>query len=206
LGFDERLPDSEVPHAAPDDVYAALFTEYTKLLLMKTSAPITKAPKEREREMPKGTRGESADSVVSVDTTLVRTSARDAELQLFTKTACVGCHEVTEKPTAEWTEEGARYRVTPVTIPTTWFPAARFSHGAHEPFTCESCHADVRKSERTSDLLLPPIANCKECHSQVEHPGFVRSDCALCHSYHDSTSLPDRDKRDVTEYLRLLTR
>lgn len=206
LGFDERLPDSEVPHAAPDEVYATLFTEYTKLLLMNASPPLTKTLKEGEREMPRGTRGTSAESVAAVDTTLVRASARDAELQLFTKTACVGCHEVTEKPIAERTDDGSRYRVTPVTIPTTWFPAARFSHGAHEPFTCESCHVDVRESERTSDLLLPPIANCKECHSQAEHPGFVTSECALCHSYHDSKSLPDRDKRDVTEYLRLLTR
>ncbi len=204
LGFDERLPNTQVPHAAPDDVYAALFTQYTKLLLLETGPRTVQVPS--DREMPKGTRGVPVDALKVVDTTLVEQSARDAERQLFTKTACMECHEVAEKPRSEWIKAESRYRVTPVQIPTVWYSGARFSHGAHEPFTCESCHKDVRASKHTSDLLLPHISNCQGCHVGHDKPGFVKSECTLCHSYHASESVPSTDKRDIAEYLHGLVR
>jgi predicted CXXCH cytochrome family protein len=203
LGFDERLPNAQVPHGDAEGVYAALFTEYTKLFLLKEGPMSIQLPK--DREMPKGTKGTSVTPPV-LDTTAIAASARDAERQLFTKTACFECHNVTEKPASEQNDSNSHYRVPPPHIPNVWYSAARFSHGAHEPFACESCHQGTRKSTKTSDLLLPDISNCRECHVQQNKPGFVTSDCVLCHSYHVSESVPHGDKKDITEYLSGLTR
>lgn len=203
LGFDERLPNSQVPHGDAEGVYPALFTEYTKLFVLKEGPLTIQLPK--EREMPKGTGGVSVVPPV-LDTRAIAASAREAERQLFTKTACVECHYVTEKPASEQNESNAHYRVTAPHIPNVWYSAARFSHGAHEPFACESCHQGTRTSTKTSDVLLPEISNCRECHVQEDRPGFVTSDCVLCHSYHVSQSVPHGDKKDITEYLKGLTR
>ncbi len=48
---------------------------------------------------------------------------------------------------------------------------------------CLACH-EVLKSEKTSDVLLPGINNCINCHSpetQVDHS------CMLCHTFHNKT-------------------
>jgi formate dehydrogenase assembly factor FdhD len=203
LGFDERLPSAQVPHGDAEGVYAALFTEYTKLFLLKEGPLTIQLPK--EREMPKGTGGASVTSPV-LDSSAIAANAREAERQLFTKTACFECHDVTEKQASEQNDSNAHFRVTPPHIPNVWYSAARFSHGAHEPFACESCHQGTRASTKTSDVLLPAISNCRECHVQQDRAGFVTSDCVLCHSYHVSQSVPHGDKKDITEYLRELTR
>ncbi len=203
LGFDERLPNAQVPHGDAEGVYAALFTEYTKLFLLKTGPLTVQLPK--ERRMPKGTGGAQVASP-AVDTSAVVASAREAERQLFTKTACFECHNVTQKPVSEQSDSNAHYRVIPPHIPNVWYSSARFSHGAHEPFSCESCHEGTRKSTKTSDLLLPEISNCRGCHVQHDKPGFVTSDCVLCHSYHASESVPRGDKKNIADYLSRLTR
>ena len=46
---------------------------------------------------------------------------------------------------------------------------------------CAGCHANVSTSTKTSDVNLPTIARCSECHSDS---GGARADCVLCHSYH----------------------
>lgn len=83
-------------------------------------------------------------------------------------------------------------------------PEAIFSHGAHEEVKCESCHEGARTSSQTSDVLLPKIDSCRTCHSaaggvhQSEGNKTVKSDCIMCHSYHESL-LMDLDKKHSIE-------
>jgi hypothetical protein len=64
-----------------------------------------------------------------------------------------------------------------------WMPHAKFDHGAHEGFTCVSCHAKALTSTESSDILLPGIATCQTCHAPG--PAHAESRCFECHTYHD---------------------
>ena len=73
--------------------------------------------------------------------------------------------------------------IAPANIILRWMPHARFDHGAHEGFTCVSCHAKALTSTEASDVLLPEIETCKKCHAPgLEH---AESRCFECHTYHD---------------------
>jgi len=73
--------------------------------------------------------------------------------------------------------------VAPANTTRQWMPHAKFDHGAHEGFTCVSCHAKVLKSTEASDILLPGIETCKKCHAPG--PEHAESRCFECHTYHD---------------------
>jgi hypothetical protein len=69
-----------------------------------------------------------------------------------------------------------------------WFPYARFSHESHRLLDCQSCHQGAAASEKTSDVLMPDISTCKQCHNRTTTG--VRSDCLECHLYHDRGAEP----------------
>ena len=84
--------------------------------------------------------------------------------------------------------------MSPPAIPARWFPHSAFHHQVHlraakrrpaaRHTPCESCHSlevAVSKSQQTSDVLLPGIAVCQECHSSA---GGASQQCVLCHTYH----------------------
>jgi len=73
--------------------------------------------------------------------------------------------------------------VAPANITSRWMPHAKFDHGAHEGFTCVSCHAKALTSTESSDILLPGIETCKKCHAPG--PEHAESRCFECHTYHD---------------------
>ncbi len=60
----------------------------------------------------------------------------------------------------------------------------RFDHEAHEQEECSTCHAASDSSSAT-DLILPTLATCRECHQgEAASDADVPSGCAMCHSYH----------------------
>ncbi len=205
LGFDERLPYAEVPHGDSEAVYPALFTEYTKMLLLGDDESLPNPSKDLQRMMPRGSALPSTTPKAG-DVSAVVSSAREAEKQLFTRTGCFLCHSFSEKPDQERTDTNSRYVVKDPAIPDVWFSRARFSHGAHEEFSCESCHSKTRESTKTADLLLPEKDLCLQCHAQGDVQGYVRSGCAECHSYHDALGIPPEKKQSIDGYLRGLTR
>jgi predicted CXXCH cytochrome family protein len=205
LGFDERLPYAEVPHGDSEAVYPALFTEYTKMLLLGDDESLPNTSKDLPRIMPRGSALPNPMPKVG-DVSSVVSSAREAEKQLFTRTGCFLCHSFSEKPDQERTDTNSRYVVKNPAIPSVWFSRARFSHGAHEEFSCESCHIKTRESTKTADLLLPGKELCAQCHAQGDVQGYVRSGCAECHSYHDALGIPREKKQSIDGYLRGLTR
>ena len=205
LGFDERLPDSQLPHGDDSAVYPTLFAEYAKLLLLEGGKG-TAASMEGSRMLPGAGDSPAAPRTVSPDATLVQSSARRAEEEVFTRTGCFLCHDYREKPLSEQRVDETRYTITDPNIPAVWMPKARFHHGAHEGISCESCHDKTRTSSETKDLLLPSIAVCRDCHIDGERPGFVKSDCAQCHAYHYALEVPREKKQNLTDFLHTLTR
>lgn len=82
------------------------------------------------------------------------------------------------------TTSNGRMDVMPVNLPQTYLVNSWFNHEAHEEEKCSTCHK-ASTSERSSDLLLPGIAVCRDCHlGEDARKAEVPSSCAMCHSYH----------------------
>lgn len=74
--------------------------------------------------------------------------------------------------------------VMPVNLPRRFFLNGGFSHAAHKQEKCASCHR-AETSRSSTDLLLPDLASCRECHQGEQAvKAEVPSSCAMCHSYH----------------------
>jgi hypothetical protein len=74
--------------------------------------------------------------------------------------------------------------VMPVTQQTRYFMHGWFDHEKHKQEQCTSCHA-AETSDSSADLLLPGIAQCRDCHEgESARTAEVPSGCAMCHSYH----------------------
>ena len=76
--------------------------------------------------------------------------------------------------------------------------AALPHHEAHRQETCESCHA-AGKTAKASDLLLPDLASCRECHGGEGSKAEVATGCALCHNYHADDGAPWLVQRSIAE-------
>jgi hypothetical protein len=106
---------------------------------------------------------------------------------------CAKCHQESAEPTSGDTA-GSFPEVAPTQLPAVWMRHARFDHSAHRAVNCRDCHAaayaDTANASRcASDVLVPNISNCLQCHAprrQVggENVGGARHDCAECHHYH----------------------
>ncbi len=92
---------------------------------------------------------------------------------------CRYCHEPKEPGTVVLPPRLPEYELT--NLPRRWYRRSRFSHDSHQMLRCTECHA-ATESQHSSDVLLPKIGTCQQCHNpQVG----VRSDCINCHRYHD---------------------
>src|SRR3989442_4133231 len=91
----------------------------------------------------------------------------EAEKILWRKT-CNQCHTLSFPKGASLPE------VAPPSIPVKWMVHAAFDHNAHRMMTCTSCHAGATTSQLTSDVLLPGIQNCRQCH----RPGLDAAESA----------------------------
>lgn len=66
--------------------------------------------------------------------------------------------------------------------PRRWLVHSRFDHNAHRELRCTQCHTATEQSKLTSDILIPAMWSCKQCHSQA---GGARTTCVECHTFHD---------------------
>jgi hypothetical protein len=74
----------------------------------------------------------------------------------------------------------------PVNLPDRFLSGGFFSHAAHKREKCSDCHA-AKQSKAASDLLIPDLKSCRECHrgaSATKTRTIVPSSCAMCHAYH----------------------
>jgi hypothetical protein len=71
-----------------------------------------------------------------------------------------------------------------------YFTLGWFSHADHQEEKCASCHG-AGTSRNSSDLLLPGISKCRDCHlGEDSRKAKVPSGCAMCHSYHPRKGAP----------------
>jgi hypothetical protein len=110
----------------------------------------------------------------------------NAETLLF-KTGGEGCQKCHKFDATK--AGGPLPEVIPPKIPARWLPHSKFDHAPHRPVACGECHK-AAESTRTTDILLPTMKTCQECH---QPRGGARSGCVECHNYHDKTKERDAD-------------
>ena len=171
LEFDPKLPEREVPHGNEAEIREFLFAEYSQYYLQLAEQ---QKPEEPKRIKP----GAKAAAIEYNRATLalITQAAKEAEKELYTKTGCQLCHQIKQ------IESG--HQVEKVASVSSWLPFAKFNHRPHLQMKCDDCHNGVRKSESTEDILLPKIAQCRECHADTAEHAKVPSDCVVCHQYH----------------------
>lgn len=182
LEFDERFPSQQVPHGDTGKVREFLFAHYSKLVL---------GPDQREK-LPEPARQKpgpvaAPEQYNRATLEIINGEVEKAETLIYTRTACQLCHQVELNPAGERTNGG--FRIAPPAIPEVWFPQAQFNHRPHLSKDCGSCHKEVHRSEKTSDVLLPDVRTCQQCHSQKPAADRIQTDCSECHHYHAESAL-----------------
>lgn len=123
---------------------------------------------------------------------------RQTELALYGRPdlGCRRCHQIKQ----DSLDPAVLPVVVRTALPSRFLPRARFNHARHTASAlggyaseglpdCLLCHGRVVASTRTSDVLIPGIAECLRCHAPQSGRGAslrggVPSGCTLCHSYH----------------------
>jgi predicted CXXCH cytochrome family protein len=176
LEIEPAVTAREVPHGKPAAAVAMIDEFYANLALKGVRDSFQKAfgvPGEGLlRRVGTPSDAERQDAL-----RLASRKAAKVTSELFEVRVCATCHQVSHD--GEW-------KVAPVRASNRWMPQARFDHKSHAQAKCTTCH-DVTHSKLSSDVAMPTIENCRECHGgsrPVEKK--VTSNCLLCHGFHDA--------------------
>jgi predicted CXXCH cytochrome family protein len=180
LRYDEHDPTSDVPHGDLDAVYKKLREHFSRAYLVQTGANTSPAIGGRLRR-PGGEQRALTEKEQQRAREWVDQQSLKIARELLEKRVCADCHEVTRDPTKTGLEQ---WHVESVRLTSNWMPRARFDHAAHISETCVSCHSNAQKSKHATDILLPDIARCRECHGGAGSSAKVASDCLMCHPFH----------------------
>jgi predicted CXXCH cytochrome family protein len=175
LSFDPDDPTRTVPHGDPAGVLQALIEYYSARLLGEDPEAVEQRVRRPGQRLSREERDRAAAEA--------REKALEVAADLFERRACSNCHEVTPS------DGELPWHVEPVQLTEYFYPHANFSHAAHdtEVTECDSCHR-ASESDSSSDVLIPDIDTCRDCHGS----GFARrnsasqlpSTCIMCHSFH----------------------
>jgi hypothetical protein len=157
LNFDDNIPEAAPHHEQPEVV-----------------AAFAKAQLEKYIASHRGEAGKSGAGGSAAGWVTLRLASAEKKFRLE---SCGRCHDLAGGP------EFAATVVVPVQLSARWFSKALFDHGAHQAITCGGCHVKAARSELGTDLLIPGVAQCRQCHNGGSTG--ARADCGLCHVYHD---------------------
>lgn len=174
LKFEPAVPSRVVPHGDVASVMLTV-TEFYGNMALRGGADIADAPDSvRRRPGSELTETERLEALAWADQ---RTAL--AVDYLFGKSVCRVCHEVSA------VQQGAStsWSIENILITDRWLPKGRFDHGHHRNMTCVDCH-EATDSKKASDVLLPQVANCQQCHGGETASNLVPTTCNSCHEFH----------------------
>ena len=183
LGFDPAEPERTLPHGEPELVMQTLLDHYSRRFLSGYADPLAAAG----RSAPPGATASAGARARLLGS--ARESANRMAIDIFERRVCADCHSVTRSGPSD----APRWSVAPVRLTQSFMPKAHFEHAAHATgdITCATCHA-AAKSTTASDVLMPQIAVCRDCHGGETgtEAGLARipSPCATCHGFHEPTA------------------
>jgi predicted CXXCH cytochrome family protein len=197
LTFDPQAPDRQLPHGKPRDAILLIQDYFAR----KAVDPNPPAPTLQRRRLP------DQQSVPQEEFTCsgaafpcaMKRAQNEIENQFKTR-GCASCHNVTDTHASEVLD---RYQIVPVRLTRDYFPDVHFSHRLHAvqkdktgDAACQSCHA-VKNSKSSTDVFVPDIPKCLECHSEHLQTDRVPLQCSSCHSYHPMTIINSTREADV---------
>ena len=183
LDFEPADPERTVPHGDPRAVLQTLVEYYSARYLEGYPDPHATAMPTRNAVRP-GAELSAAQRAGALE--LARSKALSTARDLFERRTCNECHVVRAIAA---TDGAAGWTVAPTVLTRQWMPKAHFDHGRHSTAltACDTCHA-ASKSRQATDVLIPGIETCRECHGGARSDGVARnrvpSECTLCHSFH----------------------
>jgi hypothetical protein len=180
------------PHQPPEVVRAVMRDRLTVFIQGNPAFLGTEPQTQVPRPIP-GSKAARPDGVNREDFEWVNKQLREVEKPLFaSRGGCGYCHREID---ADIRPGDALPRYAPSAInerdfsligkSSRWFPHSRFRHSSHRMMDCQQCHP-AAGSEKTSDVLVPTLDNCRQCHGSRSGAG-ARSDCIKCHTYHPRT-------------------
>lgn len=176
LQFEPAVSSREVPHGDAREAAQVIDEFYASLALRGAPDSFQKAFGVPGEGLLRRV-GEPNDAQRRNALALAEQKARRVARDLFEVRVCKTCHTVTP--------EAAGWAIEPVKLARRWMPHARFDHRAHAQTPCVKCH-EVRQSKRSSDVAMPAIEACRNCHGGSRPvDGKVTSSCLLCHDFHD---------------------
>ncbi len=184
LNFDTENLERQLPHGKPSEVVRMLEAHYVRTYTDPTFKAESSGNK-RRRLGNKATKNCSTPFECGMNK-----AAIEAEAQ-FTKGVCNYCHQITDTESTDTESKDiySRWQVMPVSINDDWYPHAAFDHVSHQTKkedatdTCLSCH-DALHSNKSTDVLMPGINNCLECHADSSIDKKITLNCISCHEYH----------------------
>jgi predicted CXXCH cytochrome family protein len=177
LTFDKSAPDRQLPHGKPKEAVEHMREFYAKVALLGGFSDPLAPPVVQHRRRP-GETLDSAESIASLRWALDK--AREVATETIGKRACGACHYVS--PPGHGTEDGI-WGVAPVQVVDRWMLKGRFVHADHQQVECTHCH-EAEMSKTSSEILLPKIELCRDCHGGETVADKVRSTCVSCHEFH----------------------
>lgn len=173
LQFDPRFGSEQVPHDKTDVVHSFLVKRFQNYIARNPAAVHQTEPPARQApgriRLVRAARNASEWVEFRVD---------DAEWLLWSKT-CKQCHGIRSA-------EGKFPEIVPSGIRARWLEHAVFDHRAHSMMACTACHSKAVESHDTTDVLLPGIQTCRECHRDgTSSKEVAEGRCFECHKYHD---------------------
>jgi predicted CXXCH cytochrome family protein len=179
LEFEPEASSRQVPHGKIADVIATV-REHYGLAALGPNAVIN-VPAAFNAVAQQRSKAES--NVVAPPRTLAWANSKATKIiqEIFEVRLCFTCHEITKtnSPAA-----GVPWQIKPIVITQHWLPKSRFPHTAHATQKCSSCH-DVEKSKLSTEIAIPKIENCRECHSgTVTTKDKAPGTCETCHGFH----------------------
>ncbi len=173
LQFDRRFDNEQVPHDKPQVVHLFLKKRFEEYVAAHPEAIHEVEPPNRQR--PEDVRpGRAARNAAE----WAQFRTEDADRLLWTKT-CRQCHVLSSAG-------GAMPEIAQPNITPRWLRHGEFDHRAHRMMSCTACHSRTSESHDTSDILLPGIETCRQCHRAANSSREVAEGrCFECHQYHD---------------------
>ncbi|MBY0524357.1 MAG: hypothetical protein K2R98_13205 [Gemmataceae bacterium] len=186
-----------VPHRLqPDQVNEFLTNTYTAYYLdgnpKLLDAPFV-MPLVKPGQMPK-----PRPELEKVRTVIAEKVLASEKMLYLGKQTCGECHTYSGPgavtPDSLSAGKAPDFQIMVPRVPDVWYTSARFNHTSHRALNCKDCHARAYPdspdaSTVGTDVMLPGIANCVQCHAPESHwggkrLGGPRFDCTECHSYH----------------------
>jgi predicted CXXCH cytochrome family protein len=181
LTFDPGAPDRQLPHGKPREAIQMLQDYFTR----KFSDPNAGRQTRERRRLPGHDEVEQTCTGAPFDCAM-RSARTEIESQ-FSRRGCIGCHIVIDTHADALLD---RFQVYPIRLANDYFPAGHFDHRSHQiqgkltgDDACLSCHK-AKDSKQSSDVMLPGMAKCEECHGDKPVAERIVVQCVSCHAYH----------------------